>query len=90
MNGLRDKAINRQTEQLHRDARQLERISRNQPRVSQLVTEARRNLAAAELQLEPAPDCSLTSRDAGELHRRASSGDEAALAEWCRREPVAA
>jgi hypothetical protein len=92
MNRLRDKAIARKAAKLRDEARQLERISQHQPRVSRLAGDARRSLAAAELQAAPGGvvDCALTSRDLGELTRRASSGDEDALAELTRREPVAA
>jgi hypothetical protein len=88
MNELRNKAIARQTRELREGATQLERISRHQPRVSRLVGEARRNLAAAEVQAEPGADCTLTACDEEELHRRAANGDVDALAEWCRREVV--
>jgi hypothetical protein len=90
MHGLRDNAIAGKTRELHREARRLERISRHQPRVSQLVGEARRNLAAAELQVEPGANCTLTARDKEDLQRLASSGDEDAFAELTRREVVAA
>lgn len=90
MNGLRDKAIERKARQLHREAGQLERISRHQPRVSQLVGEARRSLVAAESQANPGADCTLTSRSREDLRRLALSGDEDAFAELTRREPVAA
>lgn len=84
MDRLRDRAIARKARKLSRDVRQLERISRDQPQVSRLAGEARRCLAAAELQAESV-DCTITSCDEDELHRRACSGDEDALAEWCRR-----
>ena len=90
MNRLRDKAIARKAHQLRREAHQLEQISRHQPRVSQLVGEARRSLAAVELQLDPGADCTFTSRDREDLQRLAFGGNEDAFAELTRREPVAA
>jgi len=85
MNGLRDKAIARKARELREGAGQLERISRHQPRVSALAGEARRSLAAAELQVEPGANCTLTSRDREDLRRLASDGDEDAFAELTRR-----
>lgn len=86
MNRLRDKAIERKTRELREDAGQLERISRHQPRVSQLVGEARRSLAVAEIQAEPGANCTLTARDKEDLRRLSSDGDEDAFAELTRRE----
>ena len=84
---LRDEAIARKTHELHVGARQLERISRHEPWVSWYAGIARRSLAI----IDPIDcDCTLTSRDVDELARKASNGDEDALAEFTRRESIAA
>lgn len=89
MKRLRDRAVARKTRELYAGTCQLERISRDQPNVSRLAGEARRSLAAAAFASEPEADCSLTAREDDDLRCRASNGDEAALAEICRRSAAA-
>lgn len=91
---LRHRAVHRKAGELRDGARHLERLTRDDPHLSKLVGGARHLLDRAEIRAEGRAgrvDCTLTAVDAEELRRR-SVHDDAALAEWLRREelPLAA
>lgn len=96
MAGLRDEAINRKADELAEEARHLERISRDHPLIAAHAGIAKgaarraQELAEEFIDEEVHADCTLTSRGPDELRRRASSGDEDALAESCRRQALPA
>jgi len=94
---LRHTGAQKQAAEIRESTIHLRRQMRHDQRFQQIAGRAIDQLGLLEhrsaeiVAAEDAVDCSLTSRDLDELRRRATNGDEAALAEWCRREvPVAA